>query len=282
MGVNLITRFHANRSVRAAVVAAMAGFGAVASASGALAVPLNPVQFNVTTVDAVADGNPFSVSQFTPVTGFGSFTASVNGASGSKATTHGKMSGGIDPKLDASIVLSNTGTPSAAAGSAHPFGVIYQFAVNGPGPTVSLSFVANGTLTTTALANQIDGQGSALLEFSVTGPGVNVAPFISCSVSTTACSQSFSGGLATFQTGQVYTVSIGTQMDASLFSSLTAENLTVHGTIDPQFFAPDNRYSFEFSPGLVNAAATPLPAALPLFVSGLGALAMFGWRRKLG
>lgn len=28
------------------------------------------------------------------------------------------------------------------------------------------------------------------------------------------------------------------------------------------------------------AVATPLPAALPLFVSGLGALGLFGWRRK--
>ncbi len=27
-------------------------------------------------------------------------------------------------------------------------------------------------------------------------------------------------------------------------------------------------------------AATPLPAALPLFASGLGALGLFGWRRK--
>ena len=30
----------------------------------------------------------------------------------------------------------------------------------------------------------------------------------------------------------------------------------------------------------VDAAATPLPATLPLFVSGLGALGFFGWRRK--
>jgi len=30
----------------------------------------------------------------------------------------------------------------------------------------------------------------------------------------------------------------------------------------------------------VNAAATPLPTTLPLFVSGLGALGFFGWRRN--
>jgi hypothetical protein len=27
-------------------------------------------------------------------------------------------------------------------------------------------------------------------------------------------------------------------------------------------------------------SATPLPAALPLFASGLGAMGLFGWRRK--
>jgi len=30
----------------------------------------------------------------------------------------------------------------------------------------------------------------------------------------------------------------------------------------------------------VGAAATPLPAALPLFATGLGALGLMGWRRK--
>ena len=34
---------------------------------------------------------------------------------------------------------------------------------------------------------------------------------------------------------------------------------------------------FDYSPV---AAATPLPAAFPLFASGLGALTLFGWRRK--
>jgi hypothetical protein len=29
-----------------------------------------------------------------------------------------------------------------------------------------------------------------------------------------------------------------------------------------------------------SASATPLPVTLPLFASGLGALGVFGWRRK--
>jgi hypothetical protein len=35
-----------------------------------------------------------------------------------------------------------------------------------------------------------------------------------------------------------------------------------------------------FSGDSGEAAATPLPAALPLFATGLGALGLFGWRRK--
>jgi hypothetical protein len=31
---------------------------------------------------------------------------------------------------------------------------------------------------------------------------------------------------------------------------------------------------------VTSVSATPLPAALPLFASGLGALGLFGWRRK--
>jgi hypothetical protein len=34
------------------------------------------------------------------------------------------------------------------------------------------------------------------------------------------------------------------------------------------------------SPLNVNIAATPLPAALPLFASGVGAIGLFGWRKK--
>ena len=38
-------------------------------------------------------------------------------------------------------------------------------------------------------------------------------------------------------------------------------------------FTPGGSYEYEFS-------ATPIPAALPLFATGLGALGLLGWRRK--
>ena len=37
---------------------------------------------------------------------------------------------------------------------------------------------------------------------------------------------------------------------------------------------------FDFQDLTLSITATPLPAALPLFASGLGALGLLGWRRK--
>jgi hypothetical protein len=52
--------------------------------------------------------------------------------------------------------------------------------------------------------------------------------------------------------------------------------------IDPSFAYADD-VSLVFSSGINNIAPssiTPLPAALPLFATGLGAMGLFGWRRK--
>jgi hypothetical protein len=52
--------------------------------------------------------------------------------------------------------------------------------------------------------------------------------------------------------------------------------------VDPTFnLNHGDEYSIIVSDGVGNALpSTPLPAALPLFASGLGALGLFGWRRK--
>jgi hypothetical protein len=49
--------------------------------------------------------------------------------------------------------------------------------------------------------------------------------------------------------------------------------------IAPTFPNADD-FSIEVSPNIGNVPATPLPAALPLFATGLGALGLCGWRRK--
>jgi hypothetical protein len=52
-------------------------------------------------------------------------------------------------------------------------------------------------------------------------------------------------------------------------------NTSLRNVYDGLFVATDNAVTFSDTP-----FATPIPAALPLFATGLGALGLLGWRRK--
>jgi hypothetical protein len=58
-------------------------------------------------------------------------------------------------------------------------------------------------------------------------------------------------------------------------------NFLATAFVDPYFTVPDG-YSILTSPGIGNslAAVTPIPAALPLFATGLGVLGLLSRRRK--
>jgi hypothetical protein len=56
-------------------------------------------------------------------------------------------------------------------------------------------------------------------------------------------------------------------------------NVEVSASLDPTFSTSASGGQFIFSPG-VTSAVTPLPAALPLFISSLGGLGLVGWRRN--
>jgi hypothetical protein len=85
--------------------------------------------------------------------------------------------------------------------------------------------------------------------------------------------------VAAFQEGVVYSVILGA--DADTGNSATYPTTTA--SIDPYFTFPSN-YSLIISAGVGNGNAplpsTPLPAALPLFATGLGGLGLLGWRRR--
>jgi hypothetical protein len=71
---------------------------------------------------------------------------------------------------------------------------------------------------------------------------------------------------------------INTAYDVDLELTIYANGGLVSAAIDPSFFAPAaDGGQFVFSPNLVT---TPLPAALPLFTTGLGGLGLLGWRRR--
>jgi hypothetical protein len=77
-------------------------------------------------------------------------------------------------------------------------------------------------------------------------------------------------------------IKVQEQASAATDGTYTAQALIdPYFTIDPSFLAANPGYSLEFSPGIDNEPlATPLPAALPLFGSGVMMLAGFAVRRR--
>ena len=70
----------------------------------------------------------------------------------------------------------------------------------------------------------------------------------------------------------------------TLFNTAGLERFLIEALPDASFDALTAPLSLGGITELVSVtavnASTPLPAALPLFATGLGALRLFGWRRK--
>jgi hypothetical protein len=87
-----------------------------------------------------------------------------------------------------------------------------------------------------------------------------------------------------------FSASVGQIYDVEMFIDAVVSNGngTASATVDPRFtidlpLADAAQFQLFFSDGVGNGApttATPLPATLPLFASGLGAIGLLGWRGK--
>jgi hypothetical protein len=187
--------------------------------------------------------------------GNGSATASISGISGSpvlSATSSGQAVADMD--LTYYMELSSS------------VGQVYGINISGP-----------GTLTVTQ---------SNSSSFTTVKGFVEVCNS-DCSSTSSPIANIFST-LPDFTNAGTYNYNLGFSMDSGVIYQVTLEATafgTATTTLDPLFSINDPNaqdFSLNFSAGIPNGAvsATPLPAALPLFASGLGALGVLGWRRK--
>jgi hypothetical protein len=161
------------------------------------------------------------------------------------------------------FALANAGATAEAQS-----GLTYYVAFSGNDGSVLVNIQASGDVNSTG--------GRAYLQLTLqTLFGVNV--FV----------QTFdiTGGSQLLSLNQTYTLDANALyrviMDTEAFSLGSGGAASVH--LDP-FFAAPLGYTVLTSDGIGNASpnvgATPIPAALPLFASGLGVLGLMGRRKK--
>jgi len=244
-------------------------------------------------------GDPISINnQPSPV---GDSLAGVNGAGSTAASafaTYGSVGAG-------SSAVSSSGTVGESAGGTAFFADTVLFAKTNPlAPdqfNVSLNLSFAGLLNAAAIAgsnaqasvnvtvglftpNELhivySGDGGFLLtsDFSGTGTIVPGAAGFSSLLATTL--QSATVGTVSFSL--LLVANSGARFGGASATSDFSNTLEVPTGIDV-FNLPEG-YTANAGNWLVNnrfvGAETPLPAALPLFATGLGALGLLGWRRK--
>jgi hypothetical protein len=151
----------------------------------------------------------------------------------------------------------------AAAGAAHADTVTYDL-------TLTATTDTDGTPLTT-----YDGTGTITLSSAPSVSGQTDYGTYQAAVTFTIDGQSFSG-FATqvqFQDGNFRNATFSEQIGSSpvrFALSTTGEYIFYYGNL------------LEDAVGSITAtpAPTPLPAALPFFAAGLGALGLLGWRKK--
>jgi hypothetical protein len=237
----------------------------------AKAVPLTPADIpGATYINSVTGGivnDPGSTqhqSTGLPTTGL-SVSGSGVGPSGPTSFNASTSNDYSIPQVSASA-LANAGASSQAQS-----GVNYFVAFSGNDGTIPVNIQAFGDVNTTG--------GRAFLQVTLqTLGGVN--EFVQ--------TLDILGGSQLLSMNQTFMLDANVlyraiiDTDAFSFGLNGAVGGAASAHLNLFFAAPDG-YSVLTSEGIGNAspvAATPLPAALPLFASGLGALGLFGWRRK--
>jgi hypothetical protein len=230
----------------------------------AAAVPITQSQigqaFYLNRVDGLLI-NDGSSSQFQgsaqPTSGFHLSGAGSNGRSWSATTSNDYNV----PRISATS--TTTGGASASSSSQ----LYYSFAVSGADGNVPVSITASGGASASQGARAF--ANLTIQSMDTFAYVVNQTLDLNNSSQIFSINQSF-----TLAANVIYRVTMQTLTAGS-------NGTTASAFVDPYFSAPAG-YTILTSLGIGNLApsAVPIPAALPLFASALGALGLFGWRRK--
>jgi hypothetical protein len=187
--------------------------------------------------------------------------------SGSGPSVYGPSSWSASTANDyARPSISSSASTQYGASAAATSNLLYYFAVAGSPGNVSVNIQASGHLNWS-------GQGGAIANLLIQ-PAAGGTYFVNETLDSRYGQSLFSlNQTYNLTTGAVYAVTMQTHVSSN-------DEGTASATIDPQFFVPAG-YSIVTSDGIGNGTAvSPIPAALPLFVSALGVLGLFGCRRK--
>ena len=271
-------------------ITGISSFALIAANSSAFAISVQTISG---TFGVGVDSNNLSI----PVTQDGTISGSriINGA----AVIDAQANGTLEVQSSPFPFLSATGTvgvgnsPIDTGGHNASFGIVssitYGLILHGPGTLTPIDIFANGAVGVTPPSAADVGTISASVSFNISlGNNVLFSDGAgAASINGTPLLSSFSDNprFMFLSNNTEYTVQISETIVAGMINHITVVDSNIFAWVDPYFtlapgVANPQLYSFELSPGVGNSPATPLPATLPLFASGLGALGLLGWRRK--
>ena len=199
-----------------------------------------------------------------------------------EVTSSGTASANPSPNIKGTVSAAGVATSGTANESALlNVGLTYYFEITGPHTQLEvLGISGNGLLsgTGTGFIDVVRSQANS--DGSFTGPQITLA---------SACVEPNCGSLHSGPTLNLSTLQVltsNTIYAITLGGSLTAAaGQTETMTLDPIFDTSllDTGFNLELSANVGNELATsdtPLPATLPLFATGLGAMGLLARRRK--